>query len=475
MLQIPAHDASNLDVLRLARDARNQAANAAHDHVDLYAGAGSVPQLLNDAAVRQGIQLEEQVSFGPLLHLPFDSHNNLVLQLQRRHQQVVVSAFQVSDAHVPEKQCRVLPDSRVCRHQGEIRVQLGGGFVVVSGADLGVPTKGSPLISGNQAQLGVHLEVGHSVHDGAAGFFKLPGPIDVVLFIETGAELNQHRDLLAVFRRPAQVLHQLAFARQAINGNLDGTDIRIRCRLFQQAQERLHAFVRIGQQAVLLANLIEHGFFSCQFSRSFRRVRFKEHLLLLLRIQLVLQAVSVLHLQRAAGVENLAVAEEQAALQELQHFGTRMIGHLQAKWGQAATILQQLLHKLSEVLVFLAVLIFRVNIRISGDANLNLFFHRVGVKDHIRQFQKQVFHADVANARTRQVQNLRQVYRHRQEGKVFLAFLFPQAYADFNALVAEVRERMLRIYQHRGQHRQDGIAEIVFHVFLLGGGHLIVL
>ena len=63
-----------------------------------------------------------------------------------------------------------------------------------------------------------------------------------------------------------------------------------------------------------------------------------------------------------------------------------MVGHFQAKRGQAAPILQQLLHDFSEIFVFLAVLIFYVDIRISGDADLNLFFHRVGVKDHVRQF-----------------------------------------------------------------------------------------
>ena len=57
MLQEATHHRGDADVLGQTRDARAQCADAAHDQVDLHAGAAGFIQGLDDALFQQRIQL----------------------------------------------------------------------------------------------------------------------------------------------------------------------------------------------------------------------------------------------------------------------------------------------------------------------------------------------------------------------------------------------------------------------------------
>ena len=50
----------------------------------------------------------------------------------------------------------------------------------------------------DETDLRMRLEPLHTIHNMHAFIFKFPGPFNVVLFIESSFELNQHRNLLAV-------------------------------------------------------------------------------------------------------------------------------------------------------------------------------------------------------------------------------------------------------------------------------------
>ena len=120
--------------------------------------------------------------------------------------------------------------------------------------------------AGDEADLGVDLIVLKSVDDLAARLLQPLGPVDVVLLVEPGPQLDEHGDILAVFRRGAQVVHQLGPAGQAVDGDADGEHIRVLCRLPQQRQEGVHALIGVGQQRVLLQHLgqqrpvrVQHG------------------------------------------------------------------------------------------------------------------------------------------------------------------------------------------------------------------------
>ena len=55
-----------------------------------------------------------------------------------------------------------------------------------------------------------------AVDDGAACLFQTLGPLDVVLFVEAGAELHEHRDLFAVLGGIDQRLAQAALLGHAV-------------------------------------------------------------------------------------------------------------------------------------------------------------------------------------------------------------------------------------------------------------------
>ncbi len=73
----------------------------------------------------------------------------------------------------------------------------------------------------------MHLVVIEAVDHGAARIFQLLRPVDVVLLVKAGAQLHQRHHFLAVFGGFHQGLHDLRFPRHAVQGHLDGDDIRV--------------------------------------------------------------------------------------------------------------------------------------------------------------------------------------------------------------------------------------------------------
>src|SRR3546814_16770903 len=75
VLQKPADDALDPDVVRQAADARPQAADAADHEIDLHAGLGRAVQPVDDLVIDQGIQLRPDMPGPPLggmLHFLLD-------------------------------------------------------------------------------------------------------------------------------------------------------------------------------------------------------------------------------------------------------------------------------------------------------------------------------------------------------------------------------------------------------------------
>src|SRR3546814_17967065 len=66
VLQKPADDALDPDVVRQAADARPQAADAADHEIDLHAGLGRAVQPVDDLVIDQGIQLHPDMPGTPL-------------------------------------------------------------------------------------------------------------------------------------------------------------------------------------------------------------------------------------------------------------------------------------------------------------------------------------------------------------------------------------------------------------------------
>ena len=107
----------------------------------------------------------------------------------------------------------------------------------------------------------MYLHVMRSVDDRAAGILQALCPADVVFLIEAGAELDQNKDVLAVFCRLTERLDDAAVGGNAVERDLDGRHIRVDRRLIEQPQEGRDGFIGIGQQNIPLGDLGHHRLF----------------------------------------------------------------------------------------------------------------------------------------------------------------------------------------------------------------------
>ena len=72
VLQIAAHDAGDMDVLRPGGDAGAQAADAPQDQLDLDPCLGGLRQLVHHLPLRHGVGLDADTALGALGDLPVD-------------------------------------------------------------------------------------------------------------------------------------------------------------------------------------------------------------------------------------------------------------------------------------------------------------------------------------------------------------------------------------------------------------------
>ena len=72
VLQVAAHNAGDLDVLRLQKHPRADAADAPDDHLNLHPRLGGLPELVDDLPLCDGIGLDAEVALGALVNLLLD-------------------------------------------------------------------------------------------------------------------------------------------------------------------------------------------------------------------------------------------------------------------------------------------------------------------------------------------------------------------------------------------------------------------
>lgn len=56
-------------------------------------------------------------------------------------------------------------------------------------------------------------------------------PVDVILLVKPGAQLDEHRDIFAILGRFTEIFHQLRLLGQAVDGDFNGDHRRVRGRL----------------------------------------------------------------------------------------------------------------------------------------------------------------------------------------------------------------------------------------------------
>ena len=190
VLKPAAYDACDRDVLRHALDAGAQAADAADKELDLYASLGALDELFHHVFVIQGVDLDGDAALVTLGLLALEKFQHPGFEAVGRDPEVLRLGRQFAVQQGGEGGLAVQARLLVCGNKGEVGVLLAGDLVVVTGAHLGDAREIAVVLTGDDAELGVHLVLGQAVDHMAARVLQHLGIVDVVLLVESGPQLK---------------------------------------------------------------------------------------------------------------------------------------------------------------------------------------------------------------------------------------------------------------------------------------------
>jgi hypothetical protein len=204
VLQKPADYRGHGDVLADARHSRPETADSTHLEIDLNAGLRGLVQRSDAGLVDKRVHLESDPARAvPLVtaDLTLDSGDHGPPHAVRRDEDLAVLLFAGVAGKSIEEVGDVSRRLRIAGEIAEIAIDLGGHRIVVSGTEMHVTSHSFGLASYDHAHLGVGLEADEPVHDVHSRLLQGSRPDDIVFLVEAGLELDDSRDLFAVFAR----------------------------------------------------------------------------------------------------------------------------------------------------------------------------------------------------------------------------------------------------------------------------------
>ena len=293
----------------------------------------------------------------------------------------------------------------------------------------------------------------------AAGILQLFGPVDVVLLVKAGAQLDHGHDFLAVFCSGNQRIDDLRVAGHAVQRHFNGNDVRVRRSAQQHADERADALVWVGQQHIVLADLGVQVVPCRGLHGLGRRV---EHG--------VVAAVA----GQAAGIQRrgLGIAairrDDQLLPQELDDLLRSVRPELQAHSCQLAALFQQVAHDIAEVYVVVHHALVHGNIRIAGHAEEALLLYAAACKDGGGIVGNQLLHEGKAGLLA--VLDEKHALKLAANGHDAIAnavVFAAQLGHVVNIFVVQKRERMAGVHDLRAEQGQQLTLEVGFPEMLL--------
>src|SRR6476620_1938011 len=114
--------------------------------------------------------------------------------------------------------------------------------------------------SNNERQFCARHQTGNPVNNMDSGFLKRSRPFYVCCFLETCLELDHHSNLFSTLSGSTQKSHNRGIATGSVKRLLDRQNIRIFCRLLDEIEHGLKAFVRMVQEDWSAPDLRENVF-----------------------------------------------------------------------------------------------------------------------------------------------------------------------------------------------------------------------
>ena len=270
------------------------------------------------------------------------------------------------------------------------------------------------------------------------------GPVDVVLLVEAGAQLDHDRDVLPVLRCGAEVLDELGPAGESVDGDLDGEDGGVLGGLAQELEEGVHALVGIGEQDVVLEDLPQDVLAGDEGIGALGRERRIGEPSALGGREPVRQGEGPAELERRGGGEDLLRCEPEPVAQvPLERRGDGPV-QLQPHGREPGAGAQELLHLRAEVLIDLEGLVVGGDVGVACDAEQGRLDDLVSLEDAGDLIEEEVPRPDPADVIAGQEQDLRHRGGQGDDAETLTA-LATEPDADVEDLVGEMGEGVVAV------------------------------
>ena len=260
MLEVLIDDADSPDAVAHPRHRGSQTAGAPHDeaHFDPFACGPVEP--LDGPFVGQRVALGVDVGPAPLAgvaRLAVDKLLEGLAHVVGRHEQVLVLELLVAVGEELEDVAHILDDALVGGQQTEITVDARRILVEVARSDVGIAPHAGALAPLDQDDFAVYLQVLDGIDDLDPLALQQVGVLDVLLLVEARLQLDEHRDLLAVFGGVDQRVDDLRVLGRAVERDGNPLDPGVDGRLAQEVDEVLERVVGEIEEDVALAHHLQ--------------------------------------------------------------------------------------------------------------------------------------------------------------------------------------------------------------------------
>ena len=136
---------------------------------------------------------------------------------------------------------------------------MGGGFVVVAGAEVDVAAEAAVLIAGDEGDFGVGFESLDAVNDADPGALEGFGAVEVAFLVEAGLEFDEGGDLFAIFRGAGEGADDARVAGGAVEDLFDGEDLGIDGGFLEEADDGFEGFEGVDEEDIAFGDGVEDG------------------------------------------------------------------------------------------------------------------------------------------------------------------------------------------------------------------------
>ena len=255
MLEIAAKDASHANVLAHARHSRTQAAQAAHEQINLHASLAGTIQRVDHLRISDRVHLGGDATLTAERHLMLDEIDQLIAHVAWSDNQRLKLNRSAVTGEVIEQLRHIGADRRIAGEKANVLVKTRCLGVVVAGADVAVPAQSVIVLANHQRGLRVRLQTDQPVDHVHARALQRFRPAHVGGFVEARLQLHQHCHLHAALGGAHQVACNRAVAAGAVERHLDALHPRVVGRLGDEVLDAAgKALVRVMNHQCTLAN-----------------------------------------------------------------------------------------------------------------------------------------------------------------------------------------------------------------------------